>query len=104
MTAKKTEAKQAVAKDAPQNDAPVVARLRLNRGSTRRIVRAMEAYKAASEAFIKEIDLQFFEADENGERVAPWAFVLEFQEVHSKAVGIVAGQLAPPEPDEADGE
>lgn len=59
-----------VEETAPQPE-PVIARRKVNRGSTRRVIRALDAFQAAAEAFEKELDLQFYEVNDKGERVGP---------------------------------
>ena len=58
-------------------------RRKINRGSTRRINRAHEAVDAAMNEFIKEIGLQAFLADEDGERVADHPLVGELKEMQA---------------------
>jgi hypothetical protein len=56
-----------------------VARSRINRGSTRRIARALEGFEKAMDEFTKEIDFLVFSAEinANGEakRVGTWSMV-----------------------------
>lgn len=50
---------------------PKIERLKFNRGSTRRVRKAETIVLDAAKAFRKEIDLFFYEVDEDGKRVAP---------------------------------
>lgn len=94
MSAKKTDEKPNNADPVP---APIEgpARLRINRGSTRRIARSMEAFDKACADFIKEIDLQFFEADDAGERVASWKFVDALKGMQKDVIRMVSEQIHP---------
>lgn len=67
-TVAEIEAKMADHKAASAG-APV--RRKVNRGSTRRIVRGLEAFDKAIAEFIKEIDLQHYIADTHGKRMGP---------------------------------
>ena len=62
--------------ETPEEDAgPVVKRARVNRGSTRRLMRCHASLNAALDAAIKEFDLQVYEADKDGERTGEWEVV-----------------------------
>lgn len=62
--------------EAPEAPVPAVtaARRRVNRGSTRRINRALEAVQKSLNEFAKEMDLQAFLIDDDGNRIGslPW--------------------------------
>lgn len=69
------EAKIAAAEAEAGGSLPVAGELvrrRVNRGSSRRIERALTAFQKACDEFAKEMDIQLFVADGNGERIAPW--------------------------------
>lgn len=63
--------------ETPEGDeGPVmVKRARVNRGSTRRLMRCHASLNAALDAAIKEFDLQVYEADKDGERTGEWEVV-----------------------------
>lgn len=61
------------AKEAEQ--VPTLTRRRVNRGSRRRIERAHAKFKDELKAYMAEMDLQGFIADEDGKRVGTWPFV-----------------------------
>ena len=82
-----------------------LTRRRDNRGSTRRIVKALEAFDAACVAFAREIDLQYFDADADGVRTGSWDFVGEIKMFQGYALQTINDQLYPPVvEDEADEE
>lgn len=76
-------------------DAPTLKRHKVGRGSTRRIGRAVAMIDAQMAEFIKEIDLQFYEADKDGNRVGEWEFVSKLREIRSDILGTVNAQLNP---------
>ena len=57
------------------DDGPELKRRSVSRGSNRRLLRAMTAFEAAFDTFIKEVDLQLFMADDEGKRVGEWPFI-----------------------------
>ncbi len=59
-------------------------RHKVNRGSRRRIERALKRFDTDVSDFIKEMDLQCFIADEDGNRVAPWPMVDGLKEMKSR--------------------
>lgn len=69
-------------------------RSKVNRGSRRRIERAMARFNAEMEATIKELDMQAFVADENGERVEEWDAVKMLREAKSEVNSMVNQLLA----------
>lgn len=77
-------------------------RRRVNRGSTRRIVNALTTFDKAAEAFIKEIDLQFFEADDKGERTGEWEFVKFLREMRAGVQTEINKELYPEAPASTD--
>lgn len=72
------------------------ARTKMNRGSTRRIVRALTEFDKAVDAFIKELDLQFFQVGEDGERVGPAEVVKGLREMRTAVSAEVSQLVAPP--------
>lgn len=56
-----------------------VGQRKVGRGSTRRIVKALNAYEAAVEALTKELDLQIYLTNEKNERVGPWPIIAELK-------------------------
>jgi hypothetical protein len=83
-----------------KEDAPelMVARRKVNRGSTRRINRALEAAMSALADFEKEIDMQAFLVDDKGERAAEHPLVNEVREM-SQHLRIEVFKLTNPEAD-----
>jgi len=77
-------------------------RLKIHRGSTRRITRAGTAIDTALGAFKKEMDLQFFKADEDGTRVGSCDFVNEIQAVQDGIREKLNMMLHPPAEEEDD--
>ncbi len=78
-------AKIAAAKDAAP--APVegeVKRSKVNRGSRRRIERAITKLNTEIDAAIKEFDLQAFVADEDGNRTGEWPAVTRLREAKAE--------------------
>jgi hypothetical protein len=73
-----------------------LTRLKLHRGSTRRITRAATAIDTALAAFEKEMDLQFFKADEAGNRVGPCDFVAQVKATRAGIREAVNEMLHPP--------
>lgn len=76
------------------------ARRKINRGSTRRINRAHEAVDAAMNEFIKEIGIQAFLADEDGERAGDHPLVGELKKMQAH-IRIEVFKITNPEPVEA---
>ena len=72
-----------------------LTRRRINRGSTRRIMKAVTAFDKGMEAFIKEIDLQFYEADDKGERVREWDMVKSLRLMRQGVIEEINQQLHP---------
>jgi hypothetical protein len=54
-----------------------VQRRKVGRGSTRRIVRAKDTLDAALAAFRKEMDLEVYQVDTDGQRSGPWPVLVE---------------------------
>lgn len=85
-----------------------VTRRKVNRGSTRRITRAMEAFRKACEDFAAEIDTQVYITDEEtGQRVGTWNFVnmvLDLPKRAEQAISEVTAPALPNEVDQEDGE
>ena len=88
------EAKIAAEEAKPQPE-PELQRRRINRGSTRRITSALSKFDKAAEEFTKEIDLQFFEADADGNRTGEWGFVKGLREMRTQITTEVNKQLYP---------
>ena len=57
-----------------------VTRAKVNRGSRRRIERAITSLNKELDAAIKELDLQAFVADEDGNRTGEWPAVIRLRE------------------------
>ena len=72
-----------------------VMRRKVNRGSTRRINRALGNVEEALDAFAAEIDRQVWVTDENGERVAPHPLVEEVRAFRAALSGKVAEFTTP---------
>jgi len=83
------------AKEAEPKPEPELQRRRLNRGSTRRITNALSKFDKAAEEFTKEMDLQFFEADADGNRTGEWDFVKALREMRTGVMAEVNKQLYP---------
>lgn len=64
---------------------PEVKRHKINRGSSRRIMRAKEAFLEACKAFADEMDRQVYVVDEKGNRTAEAPIVTEVQAFARKA-------------------
>lgn len=77
------EAKVAAAK-APAPVDGEVKRSKVNRGSRRRIERAITKLNTEIDAAIKEFDLQAFVADEDGNRTGEWAAVTRLREAKAE--------------------
>lgn len=56
-----------------------VGQRKVGRGSTRRIVKALNAFDEASKALLKELDLQIYVMDEDCKRVAPWPMLANIE-------------------------
>ena len=95
------EAKIAAEKAKPKVE-PELQRRRINRGSTRRITNALSKFDKAAEEFTKEMDLQFFEADDKGERTGEWDFVKDLREMRTQITAEVNKQLYPEAPASGD--
>jgi hypothetical protein len=74
---------------------PEVQRTKINRGSTRRIAKAVAAFEAAMDTFIKEMDHQFFIADDDGNRIMAWPMVADLTEMKVGVSKMVNGALYP---------
>lgn len=61
-----------------------VKRSKVNRGSRRRIERAITRLNEEMDAAIKEFDLQAFVADEDGNRTAEWPAVTRLREAKAE--------------------
>ena len=97
MTTKQAQTKAAEAKQAEAAAAAAAAeaverdgggvgesqptRRKFNRGSTRRISRAVAAFQAACDEFAKELDLQIYMADADGNRTGPAPMVENIKEM-----------------------
>mgnify|MGYP000433407065 CR=1 FL=1 len=86
---------QAMIEEANSPGDPKLTRRKVNRGSTRRITNAMGKFDAAMGDFIKEMDLQFFEADADGNRTGEWDFVKALREMRTGVMAEVNKQLYP---------
>jgi hypothetical protein len=64
-----------------------VRQRRVNRGSRRRIENAKTNFNKAFEGFVREIDIQFFEADEKGNRTGDWSMIKELRELKQAIFG-----------------
>lgn len=73
-----------------------LVRRRVNRGSRRRIERALTAFQKACDAFAEEMDLQLFMADEDGERIGRWPVVDDVEGFKSHITNEINGALTPP--------
>jgi hypothetical protein len=58
-------------------------RRKFNRGSTRRISRAVASFQAACDEFAKELDLQIYMADADGNRTGPAPIVENIKEMRA---------------------
>lgn len=72
-----------------------VTRRKLNRGSTRRINRALENVIKALEEFAKEIDMQVYMTDENGQRTGPIELVTEVRDM-TKTISVAVSTFTAP--------
>lgn len=91
------EAKEAPKKGAgrPKKDAgPEIARRKFNRGSSRRIIRAMENFENALGAFRAELDAQTFVVDPKGARVGSHPLVGDLDSFRDHARAQVNDVLA----------
>lgn len=79
-----------------------LARRRVNRGSRRRIERALSAFQKASREFAKELDLQLFMADEKGERIGAWPVVEDIGAFRQYVTDEINAALNPPAEDQSD--
>lgn len=73
----------------PEEDAGAVVALhqnRINRGSRRRMERAMVNLQAAIAAFVSDMDTMVYEADKDGNRVNEWPLITEVKKV-SEGIG-----------------
>lgn len=73
-----------------------VTRRKVNRGSTRRINRALENMQAAIDAFVEEIDKQVYVTDEDGARIGSAPIVEEMRKLRHDVADEVAAFTAPP--------
>lgn len=73
---------------------PAVSRHRVNRGSRRRIERAVAALDTQIDAAIKEFDLQAYVTDEEGKRIGEWPAVTRLREVKAEINRMVNQLLA----------
>ena len=64
--------KQAALEEAAGESTGSIGQRKVGRGSTRRIVKALNAFEEASKALMKELDLQIYVMDEDCKRVGPW--------------------------------
>jgi hypothetical protein len=72
---------------------PMPTQRRVNRGSRRRIDNARQNFYKAFDEFIKEMDAQFYDADEEGNRAGPWAFVEELKGVKTGIERVIDAAL-----------
>lgn len=72
-----------------------LTRHKLNRGSTRRISRALEAMQKSIDEFVKEIDRQVYVTDEDGNRVDDCDLVKAMREIRSGLAAEVAKFTTP---------
>ena len=70
-------------------------RAKVNRGSSRRIVRASEAIELALNEFGTEMDRQVFVIGENGERSGPWPFLRDVAAFRDAVRAAVASVMNP---------
>lgn len=70
-----------------------VVRRKINRGSTRRITRALDKFGKDMDAFIAEIDLQAYVADDKGERIGEAPLVKVLRDVKAGVTHEVNGIL-----------
>ena len=70
-----------------------LTRRKINRGSTRRITRALDKFGKDMDAFIAEIDLQAYVADENGERIGEAPLVKALRDMKAGVTQEVNGIL-----------
>lgn len=79
------EAKIAVAKsNQPARIEVEVKRSKVNRGSRRRIERAITSLNKEIDAAIKELDMQAFVADDDGKRTGEWPAVTRLREAKAE--------------------
>jgi hypothetical protein len=71
-----------------------IKRAKINRGSRRRIERAMSRFNAEMDAAIKELDMQAFVTDEAGKRTAEWPLVTDMRDMKAHINKMVNGLLA----------
>lgn len=81
ITAHKAELEAASQKDAGNNTSGALTRRKVNRGSTRRITRALQNFNKGVDEFIKELDLQVYMADEDGNRTGEAPMVKALREM-----------------------
>lgn len=79
--------------DKPEGE---LKRRRVNRGSRRRIERALASFQKACDEFAKELDLQLFMADEEGERIGQWPLVKDVTRFKDGITAEINGVLTPP--------
>lgn len=70
-----------------------VKRRRLNRGSRRRLERTLSRLNIEIDQAIKELDLQAFVADDDGNRVAEWPLVSEMREFRAHVNERITAQI-----------
>lgn len=76
-----------------------VTRRKVNRGSTRRLVRALENFDKAIDVFITEVDIQAFVTDEKGERIDELEMVKGLRSLKQEVANGIAEITAPPAAD-----
>ncbi len=81
-----------------------LTRRKINRGSTRRITRALEKFGKDMDAFIGEIDLQAYVVDENGERMGEAPLVKALRNMKAGVTHEVNGILGLNDAPAAEGE
>lgn len=82
------------AEDTGDNTVPALMRRRVNRGSRRRMERALKKFNTDIDAAIKEFDLQAFIADEDGNREEDWPLVGEMRRFRQHVIDQVNGLLS----------
>lgn len=79
---------------AENTPAQELMRSRVNRGSRRRIERAMKKLNEELDAAIREFDMQAYMADEDGKRVDEWRAVKVLREARAEVNDLVNQLLA----------
>lgn len=74
-------AAQKAAEAKAKKSVEVIGQRKVGRGSTRRIVKALNAFEEASKALMKELDLQIYVMDEDCKRVGPWPMLEQIEQI-----------------------